>query len=120
MKGTAIVAAVVALGAASATAHAQSVEQYHAELKEWVYGPCMEVSAALAVATMDRESVEIGVKREHVAKLMLASRDKAILDFAKTLAGGGKKPNWEKRRTFYPPLLRLCVQQQLKRKKGGG
>lgn len=115
MKATTIVAALVVLAIGADNARAQSVEDYHAELKEWVYGPCMEIGAALAVGTLDKKTRELGVKREHVAKLMLASRDGTILDFAKTLAGGSKSPNWEARRKFYPPLLRLCVQQQLKK-----
>ena len=114
MKTTIVAAVAAILLATPATAQAQAVEDYHAELKEWVYGPCMEVGAALAVGTLDQESRELGIKRRDIALLMLSSRDQAILDFAKTLASGKKRPSWEMRRDFYPPLLRLCIEQQQK------
>ncbi|MCY4624735.1 MAG: hypothetical protein OXC99_07030 [Chloroflexi bacterium] len=57
-----IVASLVTIG----TAQAQSVDDYYAELKDWVYGPCMEVSAALGIRGLDRAAREQGVKRQHV------------------------------------------------------
>ena len=81
----------------------------HEELVEWVFEPCMEVAAALDVESMDRESVDLGIKREHIAELMLASRDAAIQDLARTMKAG---ETWEERRAAYPVMLRVCISQQ--------
>ena len=75
-KATRIIVALAALALARiGTAQAQSVEDYYAELKEWVYGPCMEVASTLTIGSLDKDSREQGVKREHVAQFMLTSRD---------------------------------------------
>ncbi len=57
---------------------------FHAEVLEWVIEPCMEVAAALDVKKYDEETIKAGVKRTHIAKLMLATRDAAI--------GPGREP----------------------------
>ena len=102
----AVGAATVAL-ACAAGAFAQDVDP-HAELLEWVFEPCMEVSAAFGVKDYEQDQIEMGVKREHIALLMLASRDSAIRDVATKMKAG---TTWEARRTAYPVLLRLCLAQ---------
>lgn len=92
------------MGAGSAAAQSA----LHDEIVEWVFEPCMEVAAALDVGSMDRESVELGIKREHIAELMLASRDAAIRDVVRKMKAGA---TWEERRAAYPVMLRMCVAQ---------
>ena len=96
-----------------ALAFADKADNYYAELVEWVYAPCMEVGAAAQVGSLDQEKKDLGVKRSQVARVMLASREKAIRELAETLASGKKNPTWEQRRHFYAPFLEMCVRQQL-------
>ena len=95
-----------------AVAHAQE-SKFHAEVVEWVIEPCMEVAAALDVKTYKAETVEMGIKRTHIAKLMVASRDAAT----RRLAGQMKaSATWEDRRAAYPIMLNLCLRQFTGRK----
>lgn len=81
---------------------------FHAEVTEWVVEPCMEVAAALDVKKYKKESIDLGIKREQIAKLMVASREAAT----RKLAGQMKADaTWEARRAAYPIMLKLCVQQ---------
>ena len=89
-------------------------DTYYAELVEWAFEPCMAVGAAIDVPSLDQESVDLGIEREHVAALMLASRESAIRELSETLASGSKNPGWETRRGFYPSILRMCLQSFLK------
>ena len=95
------------------TAQAQSVDDYYAELKEWVYGPCMEVAAALRIGKLSKGSREQGAGREGVALYMLTTDDQDIREAAKTLASGIGRPDWDVRKNIYPSLMRLCIKQQL-------
>lgn len=103
----------VMLWPVAAYAQNDKVNDFYTELIEWVYGPCMEVGAASSVASFSQESKNLGIKRSQVARLMLASREKAIRQFAETLASGNKNPTWEQRREFYTPMLELCIRQQV-------
>ena len=80
----------------------------HAELIEWVFAPCMEVAAALDVGDLDSESRELGIERQHISQLMLASRDAAIREVSAEMKADA---TWEERRAAYPALLRLCLAQ---------
>ena len=80
----------------------------HAEIMEWVIEPCMEVAAALDVTSYEADQIEMGIKREHIAELMTASRDAATRDVASKMKAG---TTWEARRAAYPVMLRLCLQQ---------
>ena len=99
---TAALAAAIALSAAQAA-------DPHAEIMEWVIEPCMEVAAALDVKKYDWKTIETGVKREHIAEVMAASRDATTRETisAKMKAGA----SWEDRRAAYPVMLRICLQQ---------
>ena len=107
-----MMAAAILVGIAS-NALAGEVDDYYAELVEWSFKPCIAVGAALGVTGFDQESRDLGMKREHVAQLMLAERHKAIRELAETLAGGKKDPTWEQRRGMYPPILRICLKPYL-------
>lgn len=80
----------------------------HAELIEWVFAPCMEVAAALDVGELEQDQLDLGIKREHIAELMLASRDAAIRKVSGKMKAGA---TWEVRRAAYPVLLRHCLAQ---------
>ena len=95
------------------TAQAQSVDDYYAELKEWVYGPCIEVGAALGVRGLDRAAREQGVKRQHVARFKLTRLEQDIRAAAETLASGKGSPDWEARRDSYPSPLISCIKEEL-------
>ena len=86
---------------------AQKQADLHAEVLEWVFQPCMEAGAAFSVKSMDQEKVDLGIKRRHIAKVMLASRDAAI----KELVGKLSNSSWDARRKIYPLMLRLCLSQ---------
>ena len=88
---------VVPAGAPAPVAIAQKAD-FHAEILEWVIEPCMEVAAALDVKKYDQETIEAGVKRTHIAKLMVASRDAAT----RQLSGKMKAASpWENRQAVY-------------------
>ena len=100
--------AALAIAGLMGTGSAAAQSALHNEIVEWVFEPCMEVAAALDVKSMDRESVELGIKREHIAELMLASRDAAIRDVVRKMKAGA---TWEERRAAYPVMLRMCISQ---------
>ena len=50
----------------------------------------------------------MGIKRAHIAMLMLASRDSAIREVSDLMKSG---TSWEERRAVYPVLLRQCLAQ---------
>ena len=83
-----------------------STQDLQAEVEEWVVEPCMEVAAALDVESASQELIELGIKREHVVELLVASRSAATADIV-----AGLDPNvpWERRRLVYPALLKLCL-----------
>lgn len=115
MKRIALCALAASMILAAPAAQAQDkADAYYAELMEWVFEPCLEVVVAAQVAdTFDQEAIDLGMKRSHVAMLMLAERDHAIRDLAETFASGGKDPAWEERRAVYPILLRSCLQESM-------
>ena len=80
----------------------------HAEVVEWVFEPCMEVAAAIDIDELDKETIDLGIRREHIAQLMLASRDAAIRELTDKMKAN---VTWEERRAAYPPLLRFCLGQ---------
>ena len=88
-----------------AAVHAQTAD-YHEELIEWVIAPCMEVAAALGVKEYKAESIEMGIKRAHIAKLMVASRDASTRKLAAKMKASA---TWEARRAAYPIMLKLCL-----------
>ena len=103
---TAVLAtATVALACNSASAAEPDLV---AETTEWVFEPCMEVAAALDVKTYDREAIDTGVKRTHIAQVMLASREAAIQQVVSKMRAG---TSWEARRAAYPTMLKLCIAQ---------
>ena len=67
-----------------------------------------QVAAALEVNKYDRETIDSGVKRTHIAQVMLGSRDAAIREVVAKM-----KPDasWESRRAAYPVMLKLCIAQ---------
>ena len=85
-----------------------SDDAFHAEITEWVTEPCMEVAAALGVKEVERDSVEMGIKRTHIAQLMVASRDSATRDLARKMRASA---TWEERRAAYPLMLEICLAQ---------
>ena len=70
--------------------------------------PCMEVAAALDVKSYGQDQIELGIKREHIAEVMTASREAAPPDVASKMKSSVP---WEARRAAYPIMLRLCLQQ---------
>ncbi|MCY4558946.1 MAG: hypothetical protein OXF79_21740 [Chloroflexi bacterium] len=96
---------VVPAGAPAPVAVAQKAD-FHAEVLEWVIEPCMEVGAPLDVKKYDQETIEAGVKRIHIAKLMVASRDAATPQLSGKMKAGSP---WQNRRAAYPIMLRLCL-----------
>ena len=97
--------AVVVLLASMPIVLAQD-DDFHAEVMEWVIEPCMEVAAAYGVKSLDRESIELGMKREHVALVMAASRDSAARDLSSKMS---PTATWEERRAAYPHMLKFCL-----------
>ncbi len=87
----------------ASAAHSNDIR---AELVEWVIDPCMQVGAAASVNEYDREAIDLGIKREHIAEIMLASRESYIKDL---LSKMNKDTTWEARRAAYPIMLKLCV-----------
>ena len=111
----AIAAALASLVGAGA-AHAQErADIYYAELKEWVFKPCLEVVVAVQVVdTFDQEAIDLGMTRSHVSILMLAERDSAIRDIAESFASEEvRSRTWEERAVLYPILLRSCLQASM-------
>ena len=83
-------------------------QDFKAEIDEWVTEPCMEVAAALGVKAMKREQIDMGIKRQHVAKLMVASRDASTRKLARQMRASA---TWEQRRAAYPLMLKICIGQ---------
>ncbi len=81
-------------------------DDFHAEVVEWVIEPCMEVAAALDVKSMKEEDLGLGIKREHVAELMVASRGAAIRDLSSKMKASA---SWDDRSTAYPIMLKYCL-----------
>lgn len=100
-----LAAATVALACNSASAAEPDLV---AEATEWVFEPCMEVAAALDVKTYDRDTIDSGIKRTHIAQVMLASREAAIQQVVSKMRAG---TSWEARRAAYPTMLKLCISQ---------
>ena len=48
----------------------------------------------------------MGVNRDHLVTLMVASRESAIQDIADKMKKGA---TWEERSAAYPAMLRLCI-----------
>lgn len=107
MKTTIIVAGLAVLIAGAEVARAQE-PKFHSEVIEWVIEPCMEVAAALDVTKYDQETIKAGVKRTHIAQLMVASRESATRQMSRKMRAGA---SWEDRRAAYPIMLKLCVGQ---------
>lgn len=105
MKILISVAAAAVLWPAMAFAQKDNL---HAEVIEWVIGPCMEVAAALDVKGYNADHLELGIKRAHIAKLMVASRESAIQKLTKRMKASA---SWEDRRAAYPIMLRICLAQ---------
>lgn len=105
MKPSILSAGLAATAFASAPTLA---DDPHAELIEWVFAPCMEVAAALDVGDLEQDQRDLGIKREHIALLMLASRDSAIREVSGKMKAGS---TWEERRAAYPVLFRHCLAQ---------
>ena len=105
-------ASIVLTGALAFSSTAQSAD-IHAEIIEWVYAPCMEVAAALAVGNLDKENVDLGIKRHQIATVMLESTDADIRDISKDL---NAETPWETRRAAYPLFLRFCLNTVMKEK----
>ena len=99
--------AVAVLSTFVSTAHGLEAD-FHAEVMQWVIEPCMEVAAALGVKSYDRDQIDVGIKREHVAQLMTASRDSAARDLAGKMKASA---TWEDRRAAYPLMLEICLAQ---------
>ena len=57
---------------------------------------------------MEKDQIDLGIKRGHIAQLMLASRDAAIREVSGKMKAGS---SWEERRAAYPVLLRHCLAQ---------
>ena len=87
----------------TSAAHSNDIK---AELVEWVVDPCMQIAAALAVEEYDKEAINMGIKRKHIAEIMLASRESYIRDI---LSKMNKNTTWETRSAAYPVMLKLCV-----------
>ena len=79
---------------------------FTAEVTEWVIEPCMDVAAAIDVKSMKKSDLDLGIKREHIAKLMVASREAATRDLAAKMRANAP---WENRRQAYPLTLKLCL-----------
>lgn len=101
----ALAAATLALACAPAPA---SDTDLVAEATEWVFEPCMEVAAALDVADVSQDHRDMGIKREHLARVMLASREAAIQQVVAKMKASA---SWEARRAAYPVMLKLCIAQ---------
>ena len=101
--------AVVALSIAGIS-NAQS-KDIHSELTEWVFDPCMQVAAAIEVNIYDQETINSGVKRKHIAEIMLASRQSAISEAVKLMK---KNATWKERSAAYPFMLKVCLGQFIK------
>ena len=100
---TLVIAALAAMMMAIAQAQATD---YSDEIREWVIDPCMQVGAALDAKAMDQESRDLGIKRSHIAQMMIASREGSIQE----LAGKMKSAStWKARRAVYPLMLKLCL-----------
>ena len=104
-KMAAAMAATVALACAPAAAQESA---FVAEIKEWVIEPCMEVAAALDVKSYGADQIATGIKREHIAEVMTASRDATTREVASKMKAGA---SWEARRAAYPLMLQLCLRQ---------
>ena len=102
----------ICIGAAAliacATVSQAQAATFTDEIVEWVIEPCMEVAAALDVARYDKETIDAGVKRTHIADVMVASREAATEQMAGQIKAGA---SWEARRAAYPLLLKLCIAQ---------
>lgn len=93
-----------------ALAHADKADDYYSELVEWAFVPCMAVGSAADLNAVDQEARDLGVKREHIAELMLASRETGIRELADKFASGTGNPDWAQRRGIYLSVLRLCLE----------
>lgn len=98
---------IAALCAGALTMGTAGANDFHAEVMEWVVEPCMEVAAAYGVKSFDEETIALGMKRGHVAKVMAASRDVAARDLSSQMS---PTSTWEERRAAYPFMLKLCLQ----------
>ena len=97
---------VVSLTFASICTAQSPTPDYRAELLEWVFVPCMNVTAALQVNMVEEEHLDSGLRRKHLAQALLDERESALQQFVKK----GKPASWEDRRKAYPVLLRMCLE----------
>ena len=83
---------------------------YHEELTEWVFEPCMEVAAAFVVEHISTENRGLGANRKSLAEGMMVSQRKRMKEVVDSLmqTGAGLE-NWEDRREMYPSMLRICL-----------
>ena len=83
-------------------------DERYAELVDWVYYPCMQIATAADVEDLTEEQLQMGIKREHVAALMLASREAAIRDIAEKMSDDA---TWKDRSAAYRVMLDICLGQ---------
>lgn len=83
-------------------------EDYTAEVREWIVEPCMHVMAALGLKDIERETLDMGVNRDHIVAMMVTSRDQVTKNMASKMKKG---TTWEERSAVYPAMLRLCLSQ---------
>ena len=81
-----------------------------AELIEWVFGPCTNVAAALQVGLVEQEYLDAGLRRTHLAQVLLDEKQAALEKF---VAKAKADVAWEDRRKAYPILLRMCLETAL-------
>ena len=79
---------------------------FHAEIVEWVVQPCMEVAAALDLPTLNKNDLDIGIRRTDIAQIMTASRDAVTRDLAGKMKASA---TWEERSAAYPMMLEICL-----------
>ena len=79
---------------------------FEEEIVEWVVTPCMAVAAALDLPDIDKEGLDMGIKRDHIVKLMVASRTDATKNLVSNM---DVNATWEVRAALYPLMLKMCL-----------
>ena len=95
------------LWAGSAGAQTDADARY-AELIDWVYYPCMQIATAVDVEDLTDEHFQMGINREQVSTMMLASREAAIRNLAEKMSDGA---TWKERSAAYRLMLDICMGQ---------
>ena len=114
ISAAALLFAAITSFESSAQTRMEQIKRVQHELIAWVYGPCFAVTAALTIeehaeqshSSMDMMEMQITMQEFHLWQF-----GPRIIEAA-TMIVDGKNPPWEERLKIYPPMLRICIENE--------